>query len=121
MGIQQLLLTSLPTLVLEVTNVTGFNSGFASSGEVNSDTGPSLNVLYSSGSWDASWTHVSTSTGLTPDISRPMSATPTWSAVVTDGSENPAISTWQVEVVDLVTGAKARANVTVTLTWVNLN
>jgi hypothetical protein len=61
------------------------------------------------------WTHLSTSSGVTPGITDSTSASPTWSASVQDGT--PSTSRWRLTVTDGSTGATAFTDITVTLQW----
>jgi hypothetical protein len=94
--------------------VYGFASGNSASGSV---TSAAAVVTPSGGSTPYtaySWTHISTSSGITPTISNSAISNPTFTSTVFSGS--PAVSTWQVTVTDSAANT-ASTYVSVTLSW----
>ena len=94
--------------------VHGFNSGASSSGTVTS----SAAVVTASGGTTPytaySWSHISTSSGVTPTISNSAISNPTFSATVINFQT--AVSTWEVTVTDSASNT-ASTYVSVSLTW----
>lgn len=98
-------------------NVSGYDAGFAQSGSVDG-TGASPVVTGGTTPYTYLWTHVSTSSGDTPYISNPYVAGPVWDALVYDGT--PSTSIWRLTVTSSGGGSSAQVDITVDLTWVNL-
>lgn len=98
-------------------NVNEANSGFAPSGNV-SGSGTNTTVTGGTAPYTYSWTHLGTSSGNTPSISNAAAANPNWSASVTDVESS--VSTWRVTATSSGGGSSASKQITVTLTWTNL-
>lgn len=103
---------------VDASNGSGSASGFSNSGLVVGSTNP-VTVTGNIGSVSYSWSHLSTAQGPTPSIVGPTTSAPSFEATVTDGTQS--ISSWRVTVTDATTGSTATDDMTVTLTWTNLN
>jgi len=103
-------------LSVTASNVSGFDSGFASSGFVVTSGSPNTTVTGGTSPFTFSWARVSGST--VPQISSATAQNPNWSNAITPDGGNEAI--WRVTVTDANSNT-ATADITVTLTWVNLN
>lgn len=103
------------SLSVSANTVHGFDSGNAFSGTVTSDP---ASVTASGGStpYSYSWSHISTSSGLTPTISNSAISNPTFTSTVF--SSESAVSTWEVTVTDNASNT-ASTYVSVSLTWFN--
>lgn len=104
--------------------VSGFDQGFAPSGNVATGEGggtasPNTTVTNGSGTYTYSWAVVSTASGNTPSISSSTAQNPSWNTAVADGT--PSDSTWRVTVTDSGTGATAQTDINVLLVWTNLS
>lgn len=100
-------------------DVSGSAGGFAQAGSVStSGSSPNTTVTGGTSPYTYAWTHISTASGNTPGISNASSANPLWSATVTDGEES--VSTWRVTATSSGGGSSASDQITVTLTWTNL-
>lgn len=107
--------SSIPGLSVSASNVSANDAGFASSGAVgptgNAATTPSGGV----GPYTYSWARVSGST--VPGASSLTAQNPTWSAASVTGIQT---AIWRVTVTDSL-GATATAEISVTLTWIDLS
>jgi hypothetical protein len=101
-------------LSVTASNVSGTDSGFSFSGFVSSNT-PNTTVTGGSSPYTYSWAYVSGSA--VPQVSSATAQNPAWSAVVDSGP--PAVATWRVTVTDANSNT-ATADITVTLTWIDL-
>ncbi len=109
--------SNVPALSVTASDVSAVDSGFAASGTVSS-IGESPNTTPSGGTspYTYAWTHLGTSSGVTPTISSSTAQNPYWVATVNSG--DPSVSTWRVTVTD--SGARtASDDITVTLTWID--
>lgn len=101
---------------VSATNVSESENGLDSSDPVSgsSTATPSGNV----GTVVYSWSHISTASGNTPSISGHLTATPTFTATVSDGV--PSDSDWRVTAVDLADNSVAQDTIRVLLTYTQL-
>lgn len=104
------------SISVTASNVTGSDSGAAPAGSVSSTTNPNPVVVGGSGTITYSWSHVSTSSGNTPNINSATAENPVWDATVADGTDS--VSTWELEVTR--GGRTATCQITVTLTWIQV-
>ena len=106
-------------LAVTASDILGLDSGFATSGTVDS-TGQLANPVITGGTgpYTYSWAHVSTSSGNTPSIFSGTTANPVWSATVADAVNS--ISIWRVTVTDTSSGATATDDIQVELDWQDL-
>jgi hypothetical protein len=105
--------TASTDLSVSANTVHGFNSGGSPSGTVTS----SAAVVTVSGGvspYTYSWSHISTSSGVTPIISNAAISNPTFSATVVSGQTY--VSTWEVTVTDDASNV-ASTYVGVSLSW----
>ncbi len=111
--------SNVPALSVTASDVSGMASGFSFSGTVSS-SGDSPDTTPSGGTapYTYAWTHLSTSGGVTPTISSSTAQNPFWVATVDSG--DPSVSTWRVTVTDSA-AQTASDDITVTLTWIDLN
>lgn len=103
------------TLQVTANNVSGFASGPDPSGPVQSNA-TTTTVTGGSGTYTYSWTHVSTTSGPTPNISSVSIQNPIWGHPTVDDTPN-SVSTWKVTVTDTFYNISASANISVTLNW----
>jgi hypothetical protein len=101
------------TLSISGNTVHGFDSGNAFSGTVTSSAA-SITASGGSTPYSYSWSHISTSSGLTPTISNSAISNPTFTSTVFSGVSS--VSTWEVTVTDSASNT-ASTYISVSLTW----
>jgi len=101
-------------LAVVASNVSRTQQGFASSGVVTSTASPNTTITGGVAPYTQEWTRQS---GSTATISSATALNPTWSATVSDGT--PVVEVWRVTVTDAAS-VSATADITVTLTWVQI-
>ena len=98
-------------------NVSGDNGGFAPSGSVSTaGSSPNTTVTGGTAPYTYSWARISGST--VPQISNSVAQNPTWSNGSTPDGFHEAV--WRVTVT-ATGGATATRDITVSLSWINLN
>ena len=107
--------SNIPGLSVSAVNVTANDAGFGSTGPVGPTGTPNTTPSGGVGPYTYSWARISGST--VPGASSLTAQNPTWSA----GSVNfTQTAIWRVTVTDSL-GATAMAEISVTLTWIDLS
>lgn len=110
--------SNIPPLSVTALDVEGNGFGFSPAGTVSSSTSPNTTPSGGTAPYTYSWVHLDTSSGATPSVSSSTAQNPFWTATVDSG--DPSISTWRVTVTDSA-AQTASDDITVTLTWIDLN
>lgn len=97
-------------LAVTAAHAVGVDSGPGTPGTVGATT--TAVVTDAVGAITYAWTYLSGNAGT---INSASIASPSWSALVADGT--PLISTWRCTVTDATTGASSSVEITVSLTW----
>lgn len=110
--------SNIPALSVTADNVGGIEFGRNPSGFVTSTNSPNTTPSDGVGPYTYAWTELGTSSGNTPSVSSSTAQNPTWTSFVESGTDS--ISTWRVTVTD--SGSRtAYADITVTLTWIDIS
>lgn len=91
-------------------------AGFAGSGTVSTNIGPSTYVTGGQSPYTYNWNRVSGST--VPAVSNSTTANPSWSGIVLDSVVESAV--WRVTVIDSL-GKTASVDINVLLSWFNIS